>query len=519
LAETRKSITRYLNYITQEGFDMSNVISAQATTISGLLTEYTNYVSTSPVTITNLQNATSVLSTVFTTIITSPDPNSLMVVWNFFVNNQNGVVGESLALPGIGILSPDVRFKYLLVYSMFRQAANGLMLTSVDLMASAILNAPMLIVYLQEQSVTVPTTWQIESTSPTGSFAAGSGITFTAAGAIADIGLAPISAETLLGNPGSIDGIPSGIPIGTGLTFVDGVLTATATGTQEWSAGVVSSIVGATLASGVLTITGGTEGPQGIQGIQGPIGLTGLAGPAGAASTVPGPQGPVGAASTVAGPTGAPGAPGINGTQGIPGIQGPIGLTGPQGLAGAASTVPGPAGSPGTNGTVGLTGAGFSTAVINGSGHLVLTETVVGGGTGGTLDVGLVVGTNGTAGTPGAPGTPGTPGTTLFAGLTDGPETITASKFLKGNSTGTALQFFPGSLVQNFTFNITFTGTDPSAIANIPAGWTITIPTQDVILIQHNLGIQPIQVFIWGLTTVADTWTQRTVGGGSLNMS
>jgi hypothetical protein len=468
-----------LNYITQEGFDMSNVISAQATTISGLLTEYTNYVSTSPVTITNLQNATSVLSTVFTTIITSPDPNSLMVVWNFFVNNQNGVVGESLALPGIGILSPDVRFKYLLVYSMFRQAANGLMLTSVDLMASAILNAPMLIVYLQEQSVTVPTTWQIESTSPTGSFAAGSGITFTAAGAIADIGLAPISAETLLGNPGSIDGIPSGIPIGTGLTFVDGVLTATATGTQEWSAGVVSSIVGATLASGVLTITGGTEGPQGIQGIQGPIGLTGLAGPAGAASTVPGPQGPVG----------------------------------------AASTVPGPAGSPGTNGTVGLTGAGFSTAVINGSGHLVLTETVVGGGTGGTLDVGLVVGTNGTAGTPGAPGTPGTPGTTLFAGLTDGPETITASKFLKGNSTGTALQFFPGSLVQNFTFNITFTGTDPSAIANIPAGWTITIPTQDVILIQHNLGIQPIQVFIWGLTTVADTWTQRTVGGGSLNMS
>jgi hypothetical protein len=463
-----------LNYITQEGFDMSNVISAQATTISGLLTEYTNYVSTSPVTITNLQNATSVLSTVFTTIITSPDPNSLMVVWNFFVNNQNGVVGESLALPGIGILSPDVRFKYLLVYSMFRQAANGLMLTSVDLMASAILNAPMLIVYLQEQSVTVPTTWQIESTSPTGSFAAGSGITFTAAGAIADIGLAPISAETLLGNPGSIDGIPSGIPIGTGLTFVDGVLTATATGTQEWSAGVVSSIVGATLASGVLTITGGTEGPQGIQGIQGPIGLTGLAGPAGAASTVPGPQGPVGAASTVAGPTGAPGAPGINGTQGIPGIQGPIGLTGPQGLAGAASTVPGPAGSPGTNGT---------------------------------------------AGTPGAPGTPGTPGTTLFAGLTDGPETITASKFLKGNSTGTALQFFPGSLVQNFTFNITFTGTDPSAIANIPAGWTITIPTQDVILIQHNLGIQPIQVFIWGLTTVADTWTQRTVGGGSLNMS
>ena len=427
---------------------MSNT---QAETIATLLTEYTNYITTTPTTISNFQNAAGVLSTVFNTIMTTPDPASLTIVWNFFVINPSGVVDESMALPGSGSLNADARFKYLLIYSMFRQAANGLLLPTVDLMAGAVLNCPVLVTYLQDQSQTISTQLVLPNGATTGSVSQGTGIAFTTSGGTTTIALSPIPAETLLGNTGLVSGVPEPISLGTGLSISDGALTIP---TPQWTAGSVEA-----LGTG-LTLVGGTL-----------------------ATTAQSSEWTAGAVASVVGGN----------------------------ISGGVLTITG-----GTPGAPGQVGPGFSGATINSAGHLIVTDTTIGGAVTGTTDLGNVVGTNGTNG---INGTNGTPGATHFTALTDGPETITAQKFLQGNSAGTALQFYPGSLVENYTFNITFVGTDPSAITGTPAGWTITIPSQDVILIQHNLGIQPIQIFIWGLTSVADTWTQRTVGGNSLNMS
>lgn len=113
----------------------------------------------------------------------------------------------------------------------------------------------------------------------------------------------------------------------------------------------------------------GPQGPAGPTGPQGPIGLTG---PAGAT----GPQGPIG----LTGPAGADGAIGP---------QGPIGLTGPAGAAGAQ----------------GETGPGFTNAVVDDQGILLLTKT-----DGGILNVGNVKGQDGAIGPQGPIGLTGPAG-------------------------------------------------------------------------------------------------------------
>jgi hypothetical protein len=55
-------------------------------------------------------------------------------------------------------------------------------------------------------------------------------------------------------------------------------------------------------------------------------------------------------------------------------------------------------------GAPGLAGSGFSAAKIDGTGHLMLTETTVGGSVIGTVDLGNVIGTSGTSGVAGAVG-------------------------------------------------------------------------------------------------------------------
>lgn len=137
--------------------------------------------------------------------------------------------------------------------------------------------------------------------------------------------------------------------IGTGLSFVGGVLLATGTGVgggqpldadltaiaaltgtndiyyraaaDTWSpvsfAGSISFNGGIISGSGIIGPSGLT-GPSGATGLTGPSGATGATGPTGA-------QGPIG----LTGPTGATGAQGI---------QGPSGLTGPSGLQGPAGS-------------------------------------------------------------------------------------------------------------------------------------------------------------------------------------
>jgi hypothetical protein len=96
----------------------------------------------------------------------------------------------------------------------------------------------------------------------------------------------------------------------------------------------------------------------------------------------PGPPGPSGAV----GPQGPAGEPGATGQKGESGPMGPAGNTGgvgPQGDAGRD----GAEGAPGSKGVDGKDGVGFSDALVNRAGHLVLTFT-----NGETKDVGLVLG-------------------------------------------------------------------------------------------------------------------------------
>lgn len=95
-----------------------------------------------------------------------------------------------------------------------------------------------------------------------------------------------------------------------GATLAGGVLTiAGGSGSGEWTAGPVSSVVGATLAGGVLTVTGGISvASASVTG--GTLTLTLSNG------------GTIVVTGDLTGPPGTPGAPGTNGAPGAPGTNG-----------------------------------------------------------------------------------------------------------------------------------------------------------------------------------------------------
>jgi len=118
------------------------------------------------------------------------------------------------------------------------------------------------------------------------------------------------------------------------------------------------------------------------------------------AGSVIGPKGDTGA-------TGAAGATGDTGATGATGATGPAGAKGDTGATGPA----GPTGSQGATGAQGPAGLGYSSAIVNGSGHLILTKT-----DSTTIDAGSVVGPQGPAGATGATGAVGATGATGPAG-------------------------------------------------------------------------------------------------------
>ena len=75
-----------------------------------------------------------------------------------------------------------------------------------------------------------------------------------------------------------------------------------------------------------------------------------------------------------------------------------------------------------------------------------------------------------------------------------------------------------------FEFTVNYSGSSPSAIAGLPAGWTATISSNDV-TITHNVNKEIKDVTYWGYTAGADLWRARyptasselTVAGTSRN--
>jgi hypothetical protein len=177
------------------------------------------------------------------------------------------------------------------------------------------------------------------------------------------------------------------------------------------------------------------------------IGATGVSGPTGATGPA-GVTGPTGPAPAVVA-TGNPnviliGGVSVAAAQGSTGPQGPAGSTGPQGATGAGAT--------GASGPSGLRGA-----------------TGVAGVTG-------PVGATGVTGPVGATGLQGPTGTAA-------PDTV-------------------------YEFNVSYTGTSPTSVYNLPAGWTYSIASNDI-TITHTVGKEVNDVTYWGYTAGTNLWHAR----------
>lgn len=138
------------------------------------------------------------------------------------------------------------------------------------------------------------------------------------------------------------------------------------------------------------------------------------------------------------------------GASGPTGATGPIGATGvrgPTGVRGATGAT-GPAGATGTSGPVGATGA--------------LGPSGPGGATGATGPIGAT-GPQGPAG--------------------------------DGSSS-------------TYEFTVTYSGSSPSTVSNLPSGWSASISSNDV-TITHTTGKEIKDVTYWGYTAATDLWHAR----------
>ena len=124
-------------------------------TIPQLLDNYTSFVTDPLATAINFQNATRILACVFKTILIYPTQDNLITVWNFFVDNQNGVVVENVALYGITALNQNDRSVFNLIYPMLRLATNGIQPTTSGNAISLLIRSPIIIEFLREAALTV----------------------------------------------------------------------------------------------------------------------------------------------------------------------------------------------------------------------------------------------------------------------------------------------------------------------------------------------------------------------------
>jgi hypothetical protein len=177
------------------------------------------------------------------------------------------------------------------------------------------------------------------------------------------------------------------------------------------------------------------------------IGATGVAGPTGASGPA-GVTGPTGVAPTVSA-TGDPnviliGGVPVTAAQGATGPAGAAGPTGPRGATGAGVT--GATGSNGATGAAGVTGA---------TGPLGVT---------------------GATGPAGATGLPGPTGASAA-------DTV-------------------------YAFNVSYTGSAPTSVYNLPSGWTYSIAANDI-TITHTIGKEVNNVTYWGFTAGTNLWHAR----------
>lgn len=93
---------------------------------------------------------------------------------------------------------------------------------------------------------------------------------------------------------------------------------------------------------------------------------------------------------------------------------------------------------------------------------------------------------------------------------------VTGPQGLTGVTGATGPQGLPGATGATgpaaadsiYTFKITFSGTHPASVTDLPVGWSASISGSDV-TITHNRGQRVKNVVYWGLTTSAALYRAR----------
>jgi hypothetical protein len=179
---------------------------------------------------------------------------------------------------------------------------------------------------------------------------------------------------------------------------------------------------------------------------------------------------------------------------GATGVAGPAGPSGPAGVTGA--TGPAPAVAATADPTVVLVG-GVPVAAARGqtgpqgpTGPAGVTGATGAGATGATG----VSGVRGITGVTGATGLSGVPGSDGPAGATGATGPVGPTGLPAADSV--------------YEFNVTYSGSSPSVITNLPAGWSAAIATNDV-TITHTVGRPVNDVTYWGYTAGTGLWHAR----------
>jgi hypothetical protein len=182
------------------------------------------------------------------------------------------------------------------------------------------------------------------------------------------------------------------------------------------------------------------------------------------------------------------------GKTGATGVAGPAGPSGPAGVTGA--TGPAPAVAATADPTVVLVG-GVPVAAARGQ-----------TGPQGPTGLAGVTGATGVS-VSGLPGQQGSTGATGIAGATGVPGTPGSSGPV-GPIGATGVQGATGASAADsvYEFNVTYSGSSPSVITNLPAGWSSSIATNDV-TITHTVGRPVNDVTYWGYTAGTGLWHAR----------
>ena len=175
-------------------------------------------------------------------------------------------------------------------------------------------------------------------------------------------------------------------------------------------------------------------------------------------------------------------------TIGATGVTGPAGATGPAGVTGPTGVAP----------TV--TATGDPAVILVGGVPVAAAQGSTGpqGPTGPSGPQGATgAGVSGPSGPRGATGVVGVTGPVGATGVT-GPVGATGAQ----GPTGTAA---PDTM---YEFSVSYTGTSPTSVYNLPSGWTYAIASNDI-TITHTVGKEVNDVTYWGFTAGTNLWHAR----------